>query len=83
MSEMNCIYDYVFYFQHAEFAMNKELHPIQNLCTVTLLALLQFSIANDAHRAYVATVLAPWFAKRSKKFVHLMMVSVSTWKANE
>ena len=39
--------------------MNKELHPIQNLCTVTLLALLQFSIANDAHRAYIATVLAP------------------------
>ena len=66
MSEMNCIYDYVFYFQHAEFAMNKELHPIQNLCTVTLLALLQFSIANDAHRAYIATDLAPWSAKRSK-----------------
>ena len=39
--------------------MNKELHPIQNLCTVTLLALLQFSIANDAHGAYIATVLAP------------------------
>ena len=39
--------------------MNKELHPIQNLCTVTLLALLQFSIANDAHGAYTATVLAP------------------------